>query len=290
MKRGVDFLLEQQNADGVWRYPGPEQERTDLSNTQYALLGLQAANRCGALVPPKVWIAALEYLLKAQESYGRPCLFKGNEVRGRYRMTWTEPALARGWRYIPGETPKFPITGSMTTAGMAGLIICQGELWNSRRFTGELRQQTRRGIRDAMAWLQQHYDVTSNPVERDPNQPAEPDVRGPFGGEDPWYLYYMYGLERAGILGRFRFLGPKDWYAEGAEELLRQQFPQGGWGPVHDTCFALLFLKRATSRTHMPVITPSEQAPRPAAAADPLAPEPAPEAPVRPTGPAAPAK
>jgi hypothetical protein len=260
MKRGVDFLLGAQNADGVWRYPGPA-DGTDLSNTQYALLGLQAANRCGELVPPKVWLAALEYLVAKQEAFGRPCMYKGNEVRGRYRFQWSEPALARGFRYVPGQEG-FPVSGSMTTAGLAGLIICQSELWGSRRFTGELRQKTRHGIRDAMAWMQQHYDVTTNPLEPPPPGGNAPQAEAmPFGRREGWYLYYMYGLERAGILGRFRFLGPNDWYLDGAEEVMRQQAPQGSFGDAVDTCFALLFLKRATSRHQAPVLTPSEEGP-----------------------------
>jgi hypothetical protein len=259
MKRGVEFLIAEQNADGVWRYPGGG-GGTDLSNTQYALLGLQAANRCGDLVPPKVWLAALEYLVAKQEAFGRPCVYKGNEVRGRYRFQWSEPALARGFRYIPGQDG-WPVTGSMTTAGLAGLIICQSELWGSRRFTAELRQKTRHGIRDAMAWLQQHYDVTTNPTEPPPPGAAAPraDPLAGFPGDSGWYHYYMYGLERAGILGRFRFLGPHDWYLDGAEALMRQQAPQGSFGgDLNDTCFALLFLKRATTRHQAPVITPSD--------------------------------
>ena len=273
MKRGVDFLVEQQNAQGVWRYP---EAGLDLSNTQYALLGLQAANRCGCLVPPKVWLAALEYLLENQESYGRPVMYRGNEVRGRYRFQWQEPALVRGFRYIPG-TKEMPPTGSMTTAGLAGLIICQTELWGSRRFNAELRLGTRRGIRDAMAWLQEHYDVSTNPVEVDPKAPQGDPGMGAFGKIGSWHLYYLYGLERAGILGRVRFLGEHDWYLDGAEVLMRDQAPQGGWGPMVDSCFALLFLKRATSRHSLPMITPSD--------APPAEPPPAPPAPA-PTPPA----
>ncbi len=270
MKRGVEFLVDNQNGRGLWRYPSSPGEGaagdTDLSNTQYALLGLQAANRCGSLVPAKVWQDALAGLLKAQEAFGKPVLIKGNEVRGRYRFQWSEPALARGFRYVPG-TPD-PVTGSMTTAGLAGLIICQSELWGSRRFTGELRLDTRRAIRDAMAWMQANYDVASNPVER-----ADGAADGPppgFGRRgDVWHLYYLYGLERAGILGRFRYLGPNDWYLDGAEVLLDRQMPQGSFGSNVDTCFALLFLKRATSRHAAPVITPSEQEPAPQAPAAP---------------------
>jgi hypothetical protein len=223
-------------------------------------------------VPLKVWREALDYLVENQERYGRPVLYVGNEVRGRYRFQWKEPALVRGFAYIPGEKGRQP-TGSMTTAGLAGLIICQSELWSSRRFDAELRLTTRRGIRDAMAWLQEHYDVRSNPVqaaEPEPGAAAGP----PFQRSMRWYRYYMYGLERAGILGRFRFLGPHDWYLDGAEALMTDQQPDGGWGETTETCFALLFLKRATSRHAMPVITPSEQAPAAPPPAPPAVPTP----------------
>ena len=263
MKRGVDFLLTNQNGDGSWRYPSGG---TDLSNTQYALLGLQAANRCGSLVPLKAWLAALEFLLGAQVEFGKPVLIKGNEVRGRYRFQWSEPALMRGFRYIPGNTA-MPPTGSMTTAGLAGLIICQSEVWESRRFTAELRLKARRGIRDAMAWLQENFDVEDNPVEG----PQADGAQGARWRPSRWHLYYLYGLERAGILGRFRFVGARDWYQEGADVLVGSQADQGSWGGLDDTCFALLFLKRATTRHGMPVITPADRGP-PAAAPAPAAP------------------
>ncbi|MFM8980170.1 MAG: prenyltransferase/squalene oxidase repeat-containing protein [Planctomycetia bacterium] len=262
MKRVVDWLLEQQNAAGAWRYPGPDEDPSDLSNTQYALLGLEAADRCGTMVPPKAWLAALAWLLDTQESFGRPCMYRGNEVRGRYRFQWQEPALARGFRYVPGKKEGPRPTGSMTTAGLSGLIICQSRLWGTRRFTGEVRKRTREGIRDAMAWLQQNYDVEQNPVQAPaPGEAGSDDEGEGRRGGDPWYGYYMYGLERAGILGRFRFLGERDWYLDGAEALMGRQMPQGSFGNAVDSCFALLFLKRATSRHAAPVITPSDPPP-----------------------------
>jgi hypothetical protein len=66
-------------------------------------------------------------------------------------------------------------------------------------------------------------------------------------------------MERAGILARCRFMGDRDWYLEGAEWLLKQQRSDGSWrqeeDPQLDTAFAVLFLKRSTSRTRNPVIT-----------------------------------
>ena len=104
-------------------------------------------------------------------------MYKANEVRGRYRIEWTERAKARGFRYT--RFRKAPVTGSMTTAGLACLIICQSELWKSRRFTGKMRLRTRLAIRDAMAWLQAYIDVTYNPVQMETLkvQPPEGETR-----------------------------------------------------------------------------------------------------------------
>ncbi|MDJ0976331.1 MAG: HEAT repeat domain-containing protein [Planctomycetota bacterium] len=230
MREGVEWMTKHQRHDGVWRYP---HSGYDISNTQFALLGLHAATRCGIAVDRDVWLDALEAILKVQEQTGEPVEFRANEVRGRYRFEWTERALTRGFRYHAGHR----INGSMTSAGLTCLIICQNRLWRSRAFTGRLRVASRRGIRDAMAWLQHHFAAGHNPY-----------------GSNEWTWYYLYGLERCGILGRFRFLGTHDWYREGAEVILQKNAVS--WRNYH-ACFALLFLKRATPRMNAPAITPS---------------------------------
>lgn len=242
MKRCVDFLLDHREG-GHWRYP---EDGQDISNTQYALLGLWAASRCGFKIPSKVWMDALAYLLASQEPTGRGVKLRVNEVRGKYVMSWTEKARARGFRYIPKAAAVAglkPVTGSMTTAGMTGVAICQDELWPSRKFTPALRKRSRRSLRDSLAWLQDNFDVTRNP--------GEPD-----GG---WHYYYLYGMERAGILSRSRFFGHYDWYKQGADYLIDRQRPTGAWvagsDPQIDTAFAVLFLKRSTTRLRNPVIT-----------------------------------
>jgi hypothetical protein len=237
MQKGVDFLLANQH-NGNWRYP---ERGTDLSNTQYALLGLWAASRCGFKIPPETWFTAMEWLLSAQERTGPEVLLRLTEAHGEYRVVVTEKARARGFRYLPADM----VTGGMTTAGLAGLAICQDELWASRRFKAEQRNLVRKGIRDAMAWLQDKFDVTKNP-----GQP-----------EGSWHFYYLYGLERAGILARTRFLGSKDWYLEGANWLLGSQTGEGSWethNKLLDTAFGILFLKRSAMKSRRPAVTPSE--------------------------------
>ncbi len=237
MKKATDYLLEHQKADGYWRYPD---HGYDTSNTQFALLGLHAATRCGVKISSRVWLDALDFMLGYQEKTGEPVAYKANEVRGKYRFEWTERAIARGFRYgFDGGSPN----GSMTAAGLACLVICQNRLWRSRGFDGKRRADTRRAVRDAMAWLQHHFRVDRNP-------------RGP----GDWHFYYLYGLERSGVLGRFRFLGTHDWYKLGAEFLFTKQDKAGFFHTGkhwEGTCFGLLFLKRATSRMNAPVITPS---------------------------------
>jgi len=62
-----------------------------------------------------------------------------------------------------------------------------------------------------------------------------------------WHIYYLYGLERAGMLYGTDLIGTRDWYDEGAEWLIEHQADNGSWRNVADTCFAILFLKRATA-------------------------------------------
>jgi hypothetical protein len=66
-------------------------------------------------------------------------------------------------------------------------------------------------------------------------------------------LYYMYALERAGMLYGTEKFGDHDWYLEGAKSIVRSQKADGSWGANTDeekntiqTCFAILFLKKAT--------------------------------------------
>lgn len=67
-------------------------------------------------------------------------------------------------------------------------------------------------------------------------------------------LYFLWSLERVSVLYNLRTLGDRDWYRWGAEMIVANQAGNGSWEqgggypghtPVLNTCFALLFLKRA---------------------------------------------
>ena len=62
-------------------------------------------------------------------------------------------------------------------------------------------------------------------------------------------LYFLWSLERVGVVYNLQKVGNVDWYAWGSAVIVDFQNPNdGSWragnGPIPDTCFALLFLKR----------------------------------------------
>ena len=65
--------------------------------------------------------------------------------------------------------------------------------------------------------------------------------------------YFLWSLERVGVLYNLPKIDGKDWYAWGRGPLLAKQNKDGSWtggnywgsNNILDTCFALLFLKQA---------------------------------------------
>jgi hypothetical protein len=90
-------------------------------------------------------------------------------------------------------------------------------------------------------------------------------------------MYFLWSVERVGVLYGLKTIGNKDWYRWGVEILLPNQRDDGSWfsngypgsSPALDTSMALLFLKRAnltqdltrTLRLQM-AITDPDAAPR----------------------------
>jgi hypothetical protein len=257
----TDMIVKWQVATGGWRYPGndigSEEGDTDLSNTQYALLALDAAARCGIAVPAKTWSQAAEHVLKEQEAEGLPAPVlleddtwaAGDPEEKRFREVGK--AQLRGWTYLPGN-PTLP-TGSMTCAGVTCLALAKERLWALEALTPDLRKRIDRGMIDGLAWLADHFTVDDNP---------EPPSQ--------WHYYYLYGLERTGAKLGLTWVGRHDWYREGATYLLGAQEKDGGWkeaaasgkpadsteSAITQTCFAILFLKRSTTVPAVPLTPP----------------------------------
>lgn len=251
LEAGLDYLKRAQASNGLWHYHVQEGARPtghDLSNTQYAILGLRAVAACGLTVPVRVWQTALKGLLDLQAQDGPKVDLLDWRVRDGYAFRRKDRARARGFGYAMGmkdgplgarTVPTHPETGSMTTAGIASVLICREGMWRGKRLRGKARRRAADAVRDGLAWLQEHFAVGHNP-----------------GKEMAHHLYYLYGLERAGMLAGRRWIGTHDWYREGADVLLAMEEDGRGWGDHVQTSFAVLFLKRATATPQdTPVVT-----------------------------------
>ena len=264
MKELAVFLLEnityskRETVNGVnstpkdcWTYP-PD-GGGDHSNTQYAILGLRAAQTCGVPIPrdlwEDVWAKVIDHFVDRQEREG-PKVQRVKILEDKehgyvsYKTVTSIPDTARGWTYTAGLVAKAggadqmsAVTGSMTSVGVASLIIaldCLTQLGSPK--LGEARKtDALKAANDGLAWLTHNFSVETNPGH-------------PQGS---WHYYYLYGLERAGVLAGARNLGQHDWYREGAEWLLGAQSSNGSWTKKAsnlqiDSCFALLFLTKAT--------------------------------------------
>jgi len=181
----------------------------DLSNTQYGILGLRAAAKHGLAVPAVAFDKAAQQALQWGDAASG----------GAYGGT--------GFSYSGVQKPN----SSMTAAGASILAISAQQLQGSSKAAGYLQ-----GAKAGVEWLAAHFAVDDN-----------------VGGDnDRWDLYYLYGLERVASLLGLDKVGGRDWYREGAKHLCDRQGGGGEWGTAYaeheiNTCFALLFLNRATA-------------------------------------------
>jgi hypothetical protein len=303
MQELIDWMISKQT-DTVWRYPkevsvmpGNDTSPVDNSNTQYALLALNAGRRCNCKIPANVWIKTARYFVAEQEKDGpkvKPFVVPAadwdisklkkvqkkflKKLRTARRKAELERAsspkkrkeaekekdqgegprtgvidpeefglgienremFARGWSYTPkgkgGPAHSEQVVGSMTTSGVAALIICKAALEYFPAPWKGMKKKVNKGIRDGAAWLAHNFSATANP-----------------GLGSRHYYYYLYGLERAGVLACCEMLGEHHWYSKGANAILSSQVADGSWptdgfsGATANTCFCILFLKRATT-------------------------------------------
>ncbi|OHB75254.1 MAG: hypothetical protein A2Z34_07825 [Planctomycetes bacterium RBG_16_59_8] len=161
----------------------------------------------------------------------RACLMSGVDIPGEVIVLAGEWWIKNqnpdgGWGYYARGLGRGVDTsyGSMTAGAAGGLAILDHAA--KRPFKKDPV------IQKGMDWINTNFSVTGNPGQKDTSL---------------HHYYYLYALERLGMLTGAEKIGTHDWYAEGAEFLLGAQQPDGSWQRMVDpTCFAILFLKRKT--------------------------------------------
>lgn len=220
LKKGEQILRVRQRFDGGWGYGGV---RTDLSVTQYAILGYWAARRSGVKLSDASLTKAAKFVMAHQEE-------------GTYG----------GFRYRENTNVK----PSMTGAGISSLAILYREATRQKI----MREQPQYDSPGNAGAPKKKVAVADKPMPKNPILFAIERGFKWFHANGILYNhpYYLYSLERSCILtGTSKIGGDLDWYKQGSDLALQHQKPDGSWddphgGPSLGTAWMILFLARAT--------------------------------------------
>ncbi len=199
----------------------------DNSNTQFATLALWVGRR-----------------------YGLPVDNALKRVSARFRLSQNGDG---GWGYFDPSMRRGGMmtrsTASMTCAGLLRLAIADGKAAETLR---EHKPDAKpAGDISKSARVKRGLFALSSTVGRAAADNAKGAARAAaipqIGGRS---YYFLWSLERVAVALDLKTIGKKDWYAWGAEILVSNQPVDGLWRGSYaesgaDTCFALLFLKRA---------------------------------------------
>ena len=262
--RAVEWLLDARVPGGGWGYtvPRPRNTAFDVSNTQFAVLGLYTGARAGVPIPATVFqeigetfknALALEpphqtFQLRPSATFesilgltpppsgrnfqARPGGWGYRTRRRRSRTAHVGPGAGR-----PGGNAPYP---AMTAAGASSLVVVLRVLGSKSPVFERPPTQAAREWQDAVlaacAWITRYFDH--------------------FLVDDRGLCYRLYSLEKLGDLAGIDTFGQHDWYRRGAASLLERQHSDGSFGSYVDTALALLFLTRST-RALRPTAAPT---------------------------------
>jgi len=235
VRKLVEHLIEGQCKNGQWTYAyraTAKKKRGDNSNTQIAVLALEAARARGIRVPLEPFRKCEQYFLASQNKDG-------------------------GFGYSKKQRSRS--YASMTAGGAMAMRICVAA--RKGVWVRDAEADGHAGVDRAFAWIRRNFKPEFNT-----------GAAAAFGkgraSDSFWRHYWLWSLERACSVTRTKQIGARDWYAEGVDFLLEGQHEKGLWRgperPIVATCFALLFFNRSTEG----VVTPRDRDLRPVTEGD----------------------
>ncbi len=220
-------LLAGQNKGGGWGYTCPAVDASVLSNLKKLErtdgLGDNSCTQFGVL---GLWVAS---------RYGIPIETAMAEVANRFIDGQNTDG---GWSYAPSSKEKAePTKDSMTCAGLFSLTVARAT---------RIRQQQKETSGTATERGGEKATLLSDPAYSKGFTKVG-DFAKNLGPGTPRYV--MWSMERLGVLLGLEKLGETDWFARGADGLIKTQNADGSWGGgkelVSDTAFSILFLRKA---------------------------------------------
>jgi hypothetical protein len=198
----------------------------DNSNTQFATIGLWVARR-----------------------HGLPVADALTRIDRRFRST---QGADGGWDYASsGTTLVNSTSATMTCAGLLGLAVGHGnvaEVIEEKKLKRNVPDPAKdANLRAGLVYL---GTIVGQPAAALPQLMAQRGSPMMGRGQAGKAFYFLWSLERVAVALDLEKIGGKDWYHWGADLLVASQQPDGSWMGDYtqggaDTCFALLFLRRA---------------------------------------------
>jgi hypothetical protein len=275
-------LLAGQNAQGGWSYTCPQVAAEELKRVTDESSGVRVMRAGGGLgkLPekgkrttkdlPKEILAQIEQIRKGGLATGGLVIANGGDnsntqfatlalwVGRRYGIP-TQGALAAvgqrfrtsqasdgSWGYTPGPVEIAGSRPTMTCAGLIGLVCSHGAALDFKKTKDPTAKQDLSKDANLKAGLINLANHVGNPIGWKGTGTVPAGVVAASGKS----YYYLWSLERVAVAMNLEKIGDKDWYNWGAELLLANQAVDGSWSGEYassgaDTCFALLFLKKA---------------------------------------------
>ena len=272
-------LIAGQNTGGGWSYtcpakvtasilvnpesrPKPPEGVGDNSCTQFAVLGLWTASRTGMDIDQPMAAVARRFKTTQNSDGGWP---------------YTSAVANSGDKAaIPN-----PSGSAMTFAGLFSLTVARANKLRKhleeREVSGEDKSKSGAGGSKKSGGGAAKKDDKKKDEKKDekpddkkdaPPEVAEKSDEGSTLMKDPIFAkglakagefvqggdqarYFLWTIERLGVLLGHDKFGGVDWFAKGADILLKTQQPDGSWAEVHNdkglsqTSFAILFLRKA---------------------------------------------
>ncbi len=259
------------------KLPAQKEGFGDNSCTQFAVLGLWVASRTGididrtlVQVSKRFTLTQLKdggwhYNLPPDEEEGAVAAADGDKKKEGEKKEVKKPAAAAAPPVpgaapanaglapgnapgnAPGEgdkaKPKAVSSGPMTGAGLFCLAVAQA---------AELREYKKnQGKNEEDNGQAPTASLLENPVFSRGLKRTGDFAKGIGGGGN---RYFLWSVERIGVLLGLDKLGDTDWYTLGADGLIKQQKEDGSWSSawtetdpdgLSDTALAILFLRKA---------------------------------------------
>jgi hypothetical protein len=246
------------------QFAGEKLYYKNLSNSQFAALALWAARRHGVPVRPALQAVAKaardqqtaegtwNYDLNLPMKHTSACA--GLIFLALERGLQEEGTARAGAKITDPKLNKTVLDDPAVKKGMEFLGKLLAKPPSLSKEKKQERQMTAKIVKE-------YYEKYENKADKLPSVGWTMDFAfgGTIFGGDSWGdLYLLWSIERVGVIYDVKEIHPgkdgtgkggKDWYAWGSEIILANQKESGLWEDrfpgIPDTCFALLFLKRA---------------------------------------------